>query len=77
MGRALESIRRKNPFTLYGVFMLLLLAVFVGCMTYCAHIVLSDEGPEPEPVPWNSDPAKAQETWETIQRGLAAPKEVK
>jgi hypothetical protein len=74
MRRTIESIRRRNPFTIYGVLMLLLLAVFVGCMTYCTHIVLTDEGPEHEPVPWNSDYAKAWETHDTIKQGLSSPK---
>jgi hypothetical protein len=71
MGRALESIRKKNPFTLYGTMLLLLLAVFVGCMTYCAHIILSDEAPEVGHVPWSKDRGQASDTEQLIIRGTA------
>jgi hypothetical protein len=42
MTRLVESIRKKSPLTLYGVFLLALLLIFIGCMGYCLDIILSD-----------------------------------
>jgi hypothetical protein len=43
----------------------------LGTVAYVVGSMLSDERPH-TPVPYSTDRAEAQETWETIQRGMHA-----
>jgi len=42
----------------------------LGTVAYVVGSILSD--PPTSTVPWSDDRAEAQETWETIQRGMHA-----
>ena len=61
-------MRRIDPVLAALVFATL---ATLASVTYVVHGVLTD-GPLPAPVPYSTDLAEAQETAETIERGLRA-----
>jgi hypothetical protein len=76
MKSLVESIRKKSPLTLYGVFLLILLATFLGSVGYCVSIILS-AGPSTTHIPYSTNPSDAADVSRTIDVGEAHMKGVK